>query len=79
MRVLSEKKRAAAKQKWRPKDMHVHSECNADAMLSNSQYPISNNQKVPTIPTPLAVTARGTGGLVPAREAIRKLGEKGHG
>jgi uncharacterized protein YdaU (DUF1376 family) len=79
MLVLREKKRTASNQRWHPKGMHVHSECNADAMLSNNQYPIANNQKVPALPTPLAVTARGNGGLVPVVEALRKLGEKGHG
>ena len=79
MRDIREKKRAAANRKWHPKVMHVHSECNADAMLSNNQYPISNNQKVPTLPTPSGVTASGGGGLVPVGEALRKFGEKRNG
>jgi uncharacterized protein YdaU (DUF1376 family) len=79
MRVLSEKKRNASNQRWHPNGMHVHSECNADAMLSNNQYPISNTQKVPTLPTPSVVTAHGKGGLVPVGEALRKLGEKRYG
>ena len=45
MRDISEKKRAAANQKWHPKGMQVHSGCNADAMLSNNHNPITNNQK----------------------------------
>ena len=78
MRVLREKKRAAANKKWHPKGVHVHSECNAAAMLSNNQYPIADNQKVPTLPTPPAVTSRGKGGLGSIGEALRKLGEKGY-
>jgi uncharacterized protein YdaU (DUF1376 family) len=40
MREKSEKARGSAKSRW----MRTHSERNADAMLSNNQYPISNNQ-----------------------------------
>jgi uncharacterized protein YdaU (DUF1376 family) len=79
MRVLREKKRAAANQKWHPKGMHVHSECNADAMLSNNQYPIPNNHMASTPRTPPAVTARGKDGLIPVDEVLRKFGEKEHG
>ena len=79
MRDISEKKRAAAKQKWRPKGMQVHSGCNADAMLSNNQYPISNSQRVPSLPTPSSVTAVGKGGLLPVSDVIRKFGERRNG
>jgi uncharacterized protein YdaU (DUF1376 family) len=78
MRVLREKKRNASNQRWHPNGMHVHSECNAHAMQMQC-YPITNNQKVPTLPAPSVVTASGKGGLVPVREALRKLGEKGYG
>ncbi len=79
MRALREKKRNASNRRWHPKGMHVNSECNADAMLSNSQYPIANNHKVATLPTSPAVTARNEGGMVPVAVALRKLGEKGNG
>lgn len=77
MRDIREKKRAAANRKWHPKVMHVHSECNADAMLSNNQYP--NSQKAPVLPTPSGVTAIGKSGLVPVGEMLQKFGEKPNG
>ena len=40
MREKSEKARESAKTRW----MRTHSERNADAMLSNNQYPITKNQ-----------------------------------
>lgn len=43
MRDISEKKRAASNQRWHPKGMQARSECNADAMLSNNQYPLATN------------------------------------
>jgi uncharacterized protein YdaU (DUF1376 family) len=77
MRDISEKKRAAANQKWHPKGMLMHSECNANAMLSNNQYPITNIQKVAKRPTPSGVTGSGRGDLVPVGEVLRKkFGEK---
>jgi uncharacterized protein YdaU (DUF1376 family) len=79
MRDISEKKRAAANQKWHPKGMQVHSGCNADAMLSNNQYPISNSQRVPSLPTPPSVTAVGKGGLLPVSDVLRKFGERRNG
>jgi len=79
MRDISEKKRAAANQKWHPKGMQVHSGCNADAMLSNNQYPISKSQRVPSLPPPSRVTAVGKGGLLPVRDVLQKFGEKRNG
>jgi uncharacterized protein YdaU (DUF1376 family) len=79
MRDIREKKRAAANRKWHPKVMHVHSECNADAMLSNNQYPISNSQRVPSLPTPSSATAVGEGGLMPISDVLQKFGERRNG
>ena len=79
MRDISEKKRAAANKKWRPKGMQVHSGCNADAMLSNNQYPTSNSQRLPSLPTPSSVTAVGKDGLLPVSDVIRKFDERRNG
>jgi hypothetical protein len=59
--------------------MQVHSGCNADAMLSNNQYPISKSQRVPSLPPPSRVTAVGKGGLLPVRDVLQKFGEKRNG
>ena len=72
MRDISEKKRAAANQKWRPKGMQVHSGCNADAMLSN-------NQKVSTLPSPPAVAVIGKGGPREIGELLGRVGGKRNG
>lgn len=55
MRDISQKKRAAANQKWHPKCMQVDSGCNADAMLSNNQYPIAKTATVSALPSVSAV------------------------
>ena len=79
MRDIREKKRAAANKKWHPKDMQVHSGCNADAMLSNNQYPISKSQRVPSLPPTSRVTVVGKGGLLPVSDELQKFGEKRDG
>lgn len=79
MRDIREKKRAAANRKWHPKVMHVHSECNADAMLSNNQYPITNNQKVSTLPSPPSVATFRKGGPQRVADLIKPFSEKDNG
>ena len=79
MRDTSEKKRAAANQRWHPKGMQVHSGCNADAMLSNNQYPISNKPRVSIVPSPPAVAAIRKGGLQPVSQLVGGFSEKENG
>jgi uncharacterized protein YdaU (DUF1376 family) len=79
MRDISEKKRAAANQKWHPKGMQVHSGCNADAMLSNNQYPISNKPRVSIIQSHPAGAAIRKGGPQHVTQLLGKFSEKENG
>jgi uncharacterized protein YdaU (DUF1376 family) len=44
MREKQSKAKESARARWDANAMRTHSERNANAMLSNNQYPISNNQ-----------------------------------
>lgn len=45
-KIKSKKAADSAKARWKnAKDMRTHSECNASAMLTNNQEPITNNQE----------------------------------
>ena len=72
-------KQAKAKQSAQTRWMRTHSERNADAMLSNNQYPITNNPKVSTLPSPPAVAVMRRGGLRSANELLTKYVEKENG
>ena len=72
-------KQAKAKQSAQTRWMRTHSERNADAMLSNNQYPITNNQKVSTLPSPPAVAVIGKGGPRAIGELLGRVGDKRNG
>lgn len=72
-------KRLKAKESAESRWMRTHSERNADAMLTNNQYPITKNPKVSTLPSPPAVAAIRRGELKPVSELLGRLGEKKNG
>ena len=72
-------KRLKAKESAETRWMRTHSERNANGMLTNNQYPITNNQKVSTLPSPPSVATFRKGGPQRVADLIKPFSEKDNG